>query len=193
VHIEFIKNYYVRDRLDNHKAIKLQALSLIDHANNDGVEDINENYNSKISKLDWKHNADFERPWVKIILPSLTKKLDEMIDAIGYKSIDMKVIWYQQYTKNCMHDWHVHSENYTGVYYLEYPDGAPATNLYDDGMLTPQVSEGDVVIFPAMTPHQAPMVKSDGRKTIISYNFNVSDLNSNYLKEIRDVEWQTKI
>ena len=60
-------------------------------------------------------------------------------------------------------------------------------------MLTPQVSEGDVVIFPAMTPHQAPMVKSDGRKTIISYNFNVSDLNSNYLKEIRDVEWQTKI
>ena len=40
-------------------------------------------------------------------------------------------------------------------------------------------------MFPAMTPHQAPMVMNDNRKTIISYNFNVSELNLDKLKEVR--------
>jgi hypothetical protein len=192
LHVETIINYYIRSRLDNHEKIKSQVLSLINYSDNSGGEYKDENYHSKISKLDWEKNADFQRPWVKIILPSLTKTLDEMIDYVGYKRVDMKVMWFQQYTKNCTHDWHVHSENYTGVYYLEYPEGSPATNLYDNNMLTPKVSEGDVVIFPAMTPHQAPMVKSDSRKTIISYNFNVGDLNLDYLKQIRNVENETK-
>ena len=104
---------------------------------------------------------------------------------IGYHSVLVKALWYQQYTKNSIHDWHVHSENYTGVYYLEYPDGAPATKLYGYDVITPSVNEGDVVMFPAMTPHQAPMVMNDGRKTIISYNFNVSELNLDKLKEVR--------
>ena len=108
-----------------------------------------------------------------------------MAYSIGYHSVFVKALWFQQYTKNSIHDWHVHSENYTGVYYLEYPDGAPATKLYGDNLIVPDVNEGDVVMFPAMTPHQAPMVMNDNRKTIISYNFNVSELNLDKLKEVR--------
>ena len=73
-----IQNYYVRDKLDNHEEIKSQVLSLIDNSADVGLEEVNENYNNKISKLDWQNNADFDRPWVKKILPSLIKKLGVM-------------------------------------------------------------------------------------------------------------------
>tara|TARA_B100000287_G_C20302927_1_gene650634 strand:- start:61 stop:633 length:573 start_codon:yes stop_codon:yes gene_type:complete len=180
-----IQNYYVRDKLDNHEEMKSQVLSLIDNSSDGSLEEVNENYNNKISKLDWQNNADFERPWVKLILPSLIKKLGEMAYSIGYHSVFIKALWYQQYTKDSIHDWHVHSENYTGVYYLEYPEGAPPTKLFGNELTVPNVNEGDVVMFPAMTPHQAPMIKNDVRKTIISYNFNMSELNLDKLKEVR--------
>lgn len=179
-----IQNYYVRDKLDNHKDIKDNLLSLIDKEPDPNLVDVGE-YNNNIDKLDWKKHADFERPYIKVLLPSLIKKLGEMAYSIGYQGIMLKAMWYQQYNKNSIHDWHVHSENFTGVYYLEYPDGAPATELFGNNLEVPNVSEGDVVMFPAMTPHKAPMVQGDLRKTIISYNFNVHMLNDKKLKEVR--------
>ena len=104
---------------------------------------------------------------------------------IGYGGIEMKAVWYQQYLKNSIHGWHVHSENYTGVYYLEYPLAAPPTELWDNKLKVPEVSEGDVVMFPAMTPHRAPMVTNDIRKTIVSFNFNVIELNTKRLEEFK--------
>ena len=180
-----IQNYYLRDKLDNHNDIKQEVLSLICNTQDGNFIENKDNQNNNISKLDWNNNGDFDRPWVKLLLPTLIEKLGRMAYDIGYEGILLKSIWYQQYEKNSIHDWHTHSENYTGVYYLEYPTGAPATELYDTKLQIPNVNEGDVVMFPSMTPHRAPTVTSDLRKTIISYNFNVLQLNQEQLKKVK--------
>ena len=178
---EKVENYYLRDRLDNHNNIKQQVLSLIGNTQDGNLVDDS----NSIAKLDWSNHADFDRPWVKFLLPILVEKLGRMVYSIGYESIIVKAIWYQQYKQNSIHNWHVHSDNYTGVYYLEYPSGAPATELYDNKLNAPNVSEGDVVMFPSITPHRSPKVINDIRKTIISYNFNVSHLNEERLKQLK--------
>ena len=64
------------------------------------------------------------------------------------------------------------------MYYLEFPENAPPTILNNnDEIKIPNVEEGDIVMFPAMTPHQGPELKTDERKTIISFNLNVIDIN----------------
>jgi len=187
IYKQAIQNYYLRDKLDNHNDIKNEILVMIHNAHDGNLIDNQNNQDNQISKLDWNSHADFDRPWVKLLLPSLIDKLGLMAYSMGYEGIFMKSIWYQQYEKNSIHDWHVHSENYTGVYYLEYPNGAPATELFDTKLNIPNVSEGDVVMFPSMTPHRAPRVTSDLRKTIVSYNFNVHQLNQERLKQVKNV------
>ena len=178
---EKVENYYLRDRLDNHNDFKQQLLSLIDNTQDGNLVDDN----NDIAKLDYNNHADFDRPWVKLLLPILVEKLGRMVYSIGYDGIIIKAIWYQQYKQNSLHNWHVHSDMYTGVYYLEYPSGAPATELYDNKLKSPNVSEGDVVMFPSITPHRSPKVINDVRKTVISYNFNVNDLNEERLKQLK--------
>jgi len=180
-----VQNHYIRNKLSKHDFYKPLILEKISKEQDPSLVDFNDGGENNISKLDWDHHEDFDRPWVKQLLPTLSNKLAEMSHFIGYDGIVMKAIWYQQYLKDSIHGWHVHSENYTGVYYLEYPLGAPPTELWDNKLKIPEVSEGDVVIFPAMTPHRAPMVKNDIRKTIVSFNFNVIELNLKRLEEFK--------
>ena len=87
-------------------------------------------------------------------------------------------MWYHQYAKNSVHNWHIHGENYTGVYYLELPDDTPKTELIDqyDKKITVEANEGDVVIFPSFIIHRGPKVLNDSRKTIISFNLEFEDI-----------------
>ena len=181
-----IQNHYIRDKLHEHDLYKSLILQTISREQDSSLVDFSDGAENNISKLDWENHANFDRPWVKQLLPTLINKLGEMSHFIGYGGIEMKAIWYQQYLKDSIHGWHVHSENYTGVYYLEYPSGAPPTELWDNMLRIPEVSEGDVVMFPAMTPHRAPMIKNDIRKTIVSFNFNVYKLNTKRLEEFKN-------
>ena len=126
-----IQNYYLKDKLDNHNDIKHKVLTLIDNASDGNLIDNQNNQDNEISKLDWNNHADFERPWVKLLLPSLIDKLGLMAYSIGYDGIFLKSIWYQQYEENSIHDWHVHSENYTETNLLKTPfqHGAVAITL----------------------------------------------------------------
>ena len=60
------------------------------------------------------------------------------------------------------------------------------TQLYDTEMKAPDVNEGDIVMFPSMTPHRAPKVENDIRKTIVSFNFNVLKIHENKLREFKN-------
>ena len=90
-------------------------------------------------------------------------------------------MWYQQYTKNNTHGWHIHGENYTGVYYLEFPKGSSKTELIDQynirKKITVNAKEGDIVIFPSFIIHRAPKIINDIRKTIISFNLQFNLIN----------------
>ena len=38
-------------------------------------------------------------------------------------------MWYQQYLNGDTHGWHIHGQHFTGVYYLEFPDGCSKTEV----------------------------------------------------------------
>ena len=160
-------------KINNHWTIKNKILSLIDSSNDSPCT---QSDGSFISKYDYPLADTFERQWVKEIKPYLLPVLSDMINDLGYQGMDVKEIWYQQYLKGSAHSWHVHGGNFTGVYYLEYPEGSPPTEIispYNLGVVKmDMVSEGDVIIFPACWIHRAP-INEGCRKTIISYNLNI--------------------
>jgi len=154
-----------------------------------GTEEVYDN--SQIFKLDWLQHKNHHRPWVQSLLPDLLSSLRALIFELGFFDLDLRAIWYQQYLKTNRHDWHYHSEHYTGVYYLELPEGAPGTALYDNEtgeIYVPKVNEGDLCIFPAMTIHKGMELLNAERKTVISYNFNLLNITMNKRSELREVE-----
>ena len=143
-----------------------------------GKRDVRESYgaNSRISKLDWDIAEDFERPWVKIFLPNFKISIAEMLSSMAYSAgMSLVKIWYQQYLEGNTHEWHIHGNHFTGVYYLEYSKGNGKTEICSPYSmrtvkLTPK--EGDIIIFPAHWIHRA-LPNNKKRKTIISFNFDL--------------------
>ena len=90
--MKFIKNhlscYYIVGTLPEHKEIKDKILFEIDNNTQDSLFEINEKYTDNISKLDWNNNYNFERPWVKIILPSLLNFLNSVKEELEYKAYE---------------------------------------------------------------------------------------------------------
>ena len=93
--------------------------------------------------------------------------MTKFCNDLNRKSFELVNIWFQQYNHNETHGWHTHSENYTGVYYLEMPTG-PQTQIFDGEIRNLPVQEGDLVIFPSFLIHRAPPVLNNNRKTMIS-------------------------
>ena len=177
--------YHLHDKLIEHDLIRNELLNLIEN-DYDGIVEgrafipgySGNDDKTKINRLDFNRHSNENRPWVKCIENHLFPQLQKMIESIGFTYYQIKALWYQQYEKGDIHDWHVHTEHYTGVYYLELPKSAPNTFLCNKNeILTPEVEEGDIVMFPAMTPHMSPRIKSNERKTIVSFNLNLIDIN----------------
>ena len=141
-----------------------------------------------IGKLDWLRSKDFEnRPWVNLIWDMVTSKLNSMIyKQYGLNGIDMNNFWFQQYVTGDAHGWHIHSQNFTGVYYLELPedDDNETRVLSGNEMLTPKVKEGDICLFPSFAIHSGPKINSTKRKTILSYNFDMMGITSKQYNRI---------
>jgi len=93
--------------------------------------------------------------------------------------------WFQQYSSNNIHDWHVHGNSHLSlVYFLELPESEYSTEFFDlesRKIFQPKVSEGDIVVFPSHLPHKAPLLTSDKRKTIISWNMDINWINTNLM------------
>ena len=135
-----------------------------------------------IGKLDWFSSKDFkDRPWVNLIWDMVTSKLNSMIyKQYGLNGIDMNDFWFQQYVTGNAHGWHIHSQNFTGVYYLELPedDDNETKILSGKEIIVPEVKEGDICLFPSFAIHSGPKINSTKRKTILSYNFDVMGITS---------------
>ena len=78
-----------------------------------------------------------------------------------------------------MHPWHTHASNFTGVYYLEYPEGSPSTEVISpytgEKHCLDMASEGDFIVFPSHWIHSSGIPMGEGRKTIISFNFDMDE------------------
>ena len=132
----------------------------------------------RVSKLDWSKGDDFTRPWVQTFLPNFKLTAGKYIKEMGYGQMTLKRVWYQQYKQGDTHGWHTHGDNYTGVYYLEFPKGSSRTEIlsplnFKKHIIKPV--EGDLVLFPSHWVHRGPPNDSQ-RKTIVSFNFNIDYL-----------------
>jgi len=167
------------DSFKNHLQVKDKLLSLIQDSKDESINQVDDYYNDSVSKLDWSKSKNFNREWVKYILPHLQEHFNKCADVLGYQESIIHRIWYQQYLKNDTHGWHVHGDNYTGVYYVEYNDTSK-TEIVNQFDQTTKYSinskEGDIVIFPSFFIHRAPRLISDKRKTIISFNLEFNNI-----------------
>ena len=161
-------------KIKEHLEIRDSILSEIDKSSDGNLEQLDSFYTDSISKLDWNISADPNRPWLKIFLPVFLENLQEVIASIGYAKAVIKNVWYQQYLEGDTHGWHIHDDHFTGVYYLEFPEGCSQTEIispYDFKAVKINATEGDFIIFPSHYIHRG-LPNTKKRKTIISYNFS---------------------
>ena len=144
-------------KIKEHLYIRDSILSEINKSSDSDLKQKDSFYTDSISKLDWNKSADIERPWLKIFLPVFLKNLQEVIASIGYAKAVIKNVWYQQYLEGDTHGWHIHDDHFTGVYYLEFPEGCSQTEIvspYNFKVKKIDVVEGDFIVFPAHCIHR---------------------------------------
>lgn len=175
INLYSLPNYYSLGSIRNHYLFKEKLLEQIKNTPS-------EKY-ANITRCDWSLpknvNRVYKNTLIEIINPYLIN-LSKLINATEFK---VQNYWFQQYEDGSEHDWHIHpAANYTGVYYVEYPDLKAKTQLYDfinkKIIQLKTIKEGDVFIFPSNYVHKAPKIKNNKRKTIISFNmdFTVFDI-----------------
>lgn len=168
--------FYTIAKFRPHQQIKNDLLDLI--ATSECQSPIFPSAEVNISRCDWHMSTVFDRPWFKYIKAQLFDQMLGIYQQVGYDGFTLHEIWYQQYLQATQHGWHSHSCNFTSVYYLELPATAPRTQLINPfdqkTIIELEVSEGDIVVFPSFVIHRAPINTSTERKTIISYNTNVT-------------------
>jgi len=160
--------------LTEHREIKETLLKIINEDEIQGKIDTGQN----IYKTDY-FAQEKTRLYYKIIMPLIDKSLRKFSDIIEYDKLDSNpsVIWYQQYNKLHYHSWHHHGNSrWSIVYYVELADDSPGTQFKDcitSKYISPNVKEGDLLIFPSWMLHRSPPNLSQKRKTIISCNFSI--------------------
>ena len=174
--------------LKDHKKIKKPLINLIKKTNADYLEDKNDYYGDLIYRLDWNDSKNFSRQWVKFLNPFLKKYFNLCAKKLGYQKVNITNLWFQQYNKNGKHGWHIHSENYTGVYYLKFSSKDAKTELINPFNHNPKMvinaKEGDIAIFPSYVIHRATKQIDDLKKIIVSFNFNFENINTNLFRKI---------
>jgi hypothetical protein len=170
-----LKDFIFQSKIKEHNNIKNKLLREIEKDNPGNLKVDEIYFSDTISKLDWNYSSDCRREWVKVFLPYFFTIIKEFLTETSYNDIDLSGVWYQQYIKNDSHSWHIHAEQYTGVYYLEFPENSSKTELihpYDKSTNFIDAQEGDIIIFPSHIIHRSPSNQSN-RKTIISFNFSI--------------------
>ena len=176
----------VLQRFKYHEDVKENLLKLINNSYSDHMQ--NDYYGDDINRLDWSLNLNYNREWIRYIKIKLEEHFNECAKLLNYDACKVNGMWYQQYVQNNTHTWHIHGENYTGVYYLELPSDSPKTELVDQldisKKITIQANEGDIVIFPSFIIHRSPKIKSDLKKTIISFNLNFTKVKDSIFSQL---------
>jgi hypothetical protein len=166
-------------KFKEHENVKNKLLNYFENSNEESyVRKENGELLSKISKLDWNISRDFNREWVVFLKPYLMQHFNECANFLNYNSVEIKAIWFQQYLKNEIHQWHIHGENYTGVYYLEFDKNNAKTEIldHDENKHIVDAEEGDIVIFPSFLIHQSPKLINSNKKSIISFNIEFTNI-----------------
>tara|TARA_R100001086_G_C11724035_1_gene227740 strand:+ start:70 stop:609 length:540 start_codon:yes stop_codon:yes gene_type:complete len=172
-----LESYGFQDKFKYHSVVQDQLINLLNKA----ASDFDCHPNDKINYLDWQNSTNMGREWVEFVKPFLQKHFLKCIKNLNLNTVQIKNLWFQKYKKDGVHNWHVHSNNYTGVYYLKFPKHATQTQLVDkQKILEIDAKEGDIVIFPSFVIHRSPKITEDIEKIIISFNLDFDTVDKNY-------------
>ena len=135
----------------------------------------------KIQNTDWHHSGGQPQAYWNFVGPIIFQELEPIItEKLLPDSWSIKNAWFQQYETKDTHSWHVHPGSFwNAVYYIELPEDGPSTQMQmpiTREVITPQVTEGDIIIFPAVYRHRSAPNESKKRKTIISFNINANEV-----------------
>ena len=124
--------------------------------------------------------ADQDLPsYFHAVLNVIEPYLKNFMDGNTVEFTDM---WYQKYYKNVEHTTHCHGFNgWSSIIYVEFDPlvhestmfYSPFTGLSPNGNVETcqiNIKEGDMVLFPSSILHDAPLNRSDTRRTVVSYN-----------------------
>lgn len=162
----------LRNRVENHSEIKESILKAIDDMPNSGIYE-----NDSITKTDYQ--LPVTKPYWNIV-ESIIKKtvINDMFNQFNCPNIEISTYWFQQYLKMDTHKWHTHPQcHWTNVYYVELPNRELKTAIVDitgNNLIEFEAEEGDIISFPAMLFHSSPINMTNKRKTIISFNIDIS-------------------
>jgi len=167
--------FFIRDFPD-HEKHKYKILSLITEHDN---RSIHQNNIQKISRTDWKFNEG-KKKYAEYVLSILDKDIKSLLRTMKYDMIRYQGIWYQQYNRTDYHSWHRHGNSeWNLVYYLEFGKDCPATEFQnpvnDKETFTPNVHEGQYILFPSLLAHRSAPNPSRERKTVIAMNISTNN------------------
>ena len=95
--------------------------------------------------------------------------------------VEFVEMWYQKYYNLVEHKTHCHGfTGWSSIIYVEFdPKVHQSTRFFspfrqpwdcDIEVFQPEVKEGDMILFPSSLLHEAPVNRTNTRRTIISYN-----------------------
>jgi hypothetical protein len=158
------------NKINNYKEINKNLLDLIDKIS---INSLKEDFSS-ICNTDWNLPKNLKREYLEYFFVILKPYLQKICYQLNCRKIEINNAWFQQYTKNDLHQWHTHPKtNFTNIYFVELPNKSLATEIL--GQKNLELNEGDLLTFPAFYYHRSPVNLSGKRKTIISFNTDVCD------------------
>lgn len=160
-------------KIKDFKVINQKLLSLIDKIPNNPLIENNDN----ITHTDFNLPKNFKREYLEYFFDIIKPYFNEICLKLHTKRMEVSYAWFQQYTKNSIHQWHTHPKaHFTNVYYIELPSKSLATEILNHPNL--DINEGDLLTFPAYYYHRSPINLSEKRKTIISFNTDIYNYNN---------------
>jgi hypothetical protein len=155
--------------IKEHLEIKEKLLEIIEKDEGQRRTD----FDQTIYKTDYFLKKE-NREYFNILSPFITEILKDLPINCSFIDHDNH-IWYQQYIKLDHHSFHIHNNQWSGIYYVELDKKSPGTqfkNYVSNTPIFPSIKEGDVLIFPGWLEHRSPPNISQKRKTVIAFNFS---------------------
>ncbi len=168
-----MKNLIHKFKFNKHSFIKEKLLDTIDKS---PFIKVNDNDDS-ISKSDY-FIQDIDKEYINFIQPHIKEFMTTSLRSFKINGFIIGKMWFQQYHKNDIHKWHSHKHtHFACVYYAEMSNNNQKTlikNFGSDELIEYEASEGDIIMFPAYLYHSSPLINTENRKTIISFNLDIT-------------------
>jgi len=123
-------------------------------------------YDARGDHNQWSFNP---KPYSDVTKKLIKDAIEKYCESWGCNSYILNTLWYHVYNKGGSYMLHTHTlANMAGVIHLLLEDERDCTTIVGyDG----KIKEGEVVLFPSMTPHTSKPVH--GKKIIISFGWDM--------------------